>query len=69
MKSPLRARALLMLGLLLAFATPASAQDDTIKIGILHSLTGTMAISESVLKDTALMLVEDQNRKGGLLQT
>jgi class 3 adenylate cyclase len=67
MKSPLHARALLRLGLLLIFAAPASAQDDTVKIGILHSLTGTMAISESVLKDTVLMLVEDQNRKGGLL--
>jgi urea transport system substrate-binding protein len=67
MKSPLHARALLSLGLLLILAAPASARDDTIKIGILHSLTGTMAISESVLKDTVLMLIEDQNRKGGLL--
>jgi urea transport system substrate-binding protein len=36
-------------------------------VGILHSLSGTMAISEAVLKDTVLMLIEDQNRKGGLL--
>ena len=43
------------------------ADEDTIKIGILHSLSGTMAISESVLKDTVLMLIADQNRKGGLL--
>jgi urea transport system substrate-binding protein len=43
------------------------AAEDTIKVGILHSLSGTMAISEAVLKDTVLMLVADQNRKGGLL--
>jgi urea transport system substrate-binding protein len=41
--------------------------EDTIKVGILHSLSGTMAISESALKDTVLMLVADQNKKGGLL--
>lgn len=40
---------------------------DTIKVGVLHSLSGTMAISETTLKDTVLMLVEDQNKKGGLL--
>ena len=43
------------------------AQDDTIKVGILHSLSGTMAISETTLKDTMLMLIEQQNAKGGLL--
>ncbi|WP_321492559.1 urea ABC transporter substrate-binding protein [uncultured Desulfobacter sp.] len=40
---------------------------DTIKIGVLHSLSGTMAISETTLKDTILMLVDEQNKKGGLL--
>jgi urea transport system substrate-binding protein len=40
---------------------------DTIKVGILHSLSGTMAISETTLKDVMLMLIEDQNAKGGLL--
>lgn len=40
---------------------------ETIKIGVLHSLSGTMAISETTLKDTMLMLIEDQNKKGGLL--
>ncbi|VAW50800.1 Urea ABC transporter, substrate binding protein UrtA [hydrothermal vent metagenome] len=40
---------------------------ETIKIGILHSLSGTMAISETTLKDTMLMLIEEQNKKGGLL--
>jgi urea transport system substrate-binding protein len=40
---------------------------DTIKVGILHSLSGTMAISETTLKDVMLMLIADQNKKGGLL--
>lgn len=40
---------------------------DTIKIGILHSLSGTMAISETTLKDTMLMLIDEQNKKGGVL--
>jgi urea transport system substrate-binding protein len=47
--------------------TPAIAQDDTIKVGILHSLSGTMAISETTLKDTMLFLIEEQNKKGGVL--
>ncbi len=46
--------------------SPAFAA-DTIKVGVLHSLSGTMAISETTLKDTMLMLIEDQNKKGGLL--
>jgi len=41
--------------------------EETIKVGVLHSLSGTMAISETTLKDTVLMMVEDQNKKGGLL--
>ncbi|GGO82089.1 urea ABC transporter substrate-binding protein [Marinobacterium nitratireducens] len=45
----------------------AMAAEDTIKVGILHSLSGTMAISETTLKDTMLMLIEEQNKKGGLL--
>jgi urea transport system substrate-binding protein len=51
----------------LAWAVPASAADDTIKVGILHSLSGTMAISETTLKDTMLFLIDEQNKKGGLL--
>jgi len=39
----------------------------TIKIGVLHSLSGTMAISETTLKDTVLMMIENQNKAGGLL--
>jgi urea transport system substrate-binding protein len=45
----------------------AQAQEETIKIGILHSLSGTMAISETTLKDVMLMLIEEQNKKGGVL--
>ena len=43
------------------------ADDETIKVGVLHSLSGTMAISETTLKDTVLMLIEEQNEKGGVL--
>lgn len=43
------------------------AADDVIKVGVLHSLSGTMAISETTLKDTVLMMVDDINRSGGLL--
>jgi urea transport system substrate-binding protein len=50
----------------LALSNAASAQ-GTIKVGILHSLSGTMAISETTLKDTVLMMIAEQNRKGGLL--
>lgn len=56
----------LALGLAAGFAGPASAQ-DTIKVGILHSLSGTMAISETTLKDVMLMLIDEQNKKGGVL--
>ncbi|TIW10139.1 MAG: urea ABC transporter substrate-binding protein, partial [Mesorhizobium sp.] len=51
---------------LLASAS-AKAAEDTIKVGILHSLSGTMAISETTLKDVMLMLIDEQNAKGGLL--
>ncbi len=47
--------------------TLAHAQGATIKVGVLHSLSGTMAISETVLKDTVLMAIDEVNAKGGLL--
>ena len=50
----------------MTLALSAQAQ-ETIKVGILHSLSGTMAISETTLKDVMLMLIEEQNKKGGLL--
>ncbi len=52
------------LGLMGAYPVQA---EDTIKVGILHSLSGTMAISETTLKDVMLMLIEQQNKKGGVL--
>jgi len=58
-------------GLVAASAITLSSQialaADTIKVGVLHSLSGTMAISETTLKDTVLMMVEEQNKKGGIL--
>src|SRR5262249_41271583 len=66
--SPMTRRSL-MTAAALAFglaAFPAQAQ-DTIKVGILHSLSGTMAISETTLKDVMLMLIEEQNKPRGLL--
>ena len=61
----LAATAGLVLGLS-AFGV-AKAADDTIKVGVLHSLSGTMAISETTLKDTVLILIDEQNKKGGVL--
>ncbi|MBA83496.1 urea ABC transporter substrate-binding protein [Thalassobius sp. S69A] len=51
----------------LSLTAPAFAAEDTIKVGVLHSLSGTMAISETTLKDTMLMLIDEQNAKGGVL--
>src|SRR5438270_4907373 len=61
----LAASAGLVLGL--AGFTGAKAAADTIKVGVLHSLSGTMAISETTLKDTILFLIDEQNKKGGVL--
>jgi urea transport system substrate-binding protein len=61
-------KSLALAGTLLASAALAPAKaEDTIKVGVLHSLSGTMAISESTLKDTVLMMIDDINKKGGLL--
>src|SRR3954454_17245907 len=62
------AATLAAVGAVKATTSPAAAQaTGTIKVGILHSLSGTMAISETTLKDVMLMLIEQQNAKGGLL--
>src|SRR6201999_2453942 len=61
----LAATAGLVLGLT-AFSN-AKAAEDTIKVGVLHSLSGTMAISETTLKDTVLFMIDEQNKKGGVL--
>ncbi|MBF0626326.1 MAG: urea ABC transporter substrate-binding protein [Magnetococcales bacterium] len=64
-----RFRTLLYAATLAATATLAgwAQAAETIKVGVLHSLSGTMAISETTLKDTVLMLVDDLNKQGGLL--
>ncbi|MEO2167018.1 MAG: urea ABC transporter substrate-binding protein, partial [bacterium] len=69
MKTGIRiACTLLLATVVFSAGTAARAADDgTIKVGVLHSLSGTMAISETTLKDTVLMLIEEQNKKGGLL--
>jgi urea transport system substrate-binding protein len=75
MKHPTMTRRAALLGLagaasalaLSAGTGAVFAADETIKVGILHSLSGTMAISETTLKDVMLMLIEDQNAKGGIL--
>jgi len=68
--APMKSKSMRMAALLLAvgmvFTGMAKAQ-DTIKVGVLHSLSGTMAISETTLKDTILMMIDAQNKKGGLL--
>src|SRR5467141_5134490 len=66
MSSTLRFLTIGLLAAALAWPGAILAQ-DTIKVGVLHSLSGTMAISETTLKDTILMLVDQQNKKGGLL--
>ena len=61
-------RAVVAAAVIAGGASGATAQTQgTIKIGVLHSLSGTMAISETTLKDTILMMVDDMNKKGGLL--
>ncbi|CAI9404356.1 Aliphatic amidase expression-regulating protein [Pleomorphomonas sp. T1.2MG-36] len=56
-----------VLGALLASTVAGHSAEDTIKVGVLHSLSGTMAISETTLKDTVLYLIDEQNKKGGVL--
>ena len=57
----------LVIPLALGLGSAGALAADTIKVGVLHSLSGTMAISETTLKDTMLMLIDEQNKKGGLL--
>ncbi len=60
-------RGLAIAGTAAALMTAGTAVAETIKVGVLHSLSGTMAISETTLKDTILMMVDDLNKNGGLL--
>ena len=50
-----------------ALGASVAVAEETIKVGVLHSLSGTMAISETTLKDTMMMLIDEQNKAGGLL--
>ena len=56
-----------VIGAALMSTSAMVSAEETIKVGVLHSLSGTMAISETTLKDVMLMLIEEQNKKGGLL--
>jgi Periplasmic binding protein domain len=62
--NPFSRRSLLAGAATLALSNAVFAQSETIKVGILHSLSGTMAISETTLKDAMLMLIDEQNKKG-----
>ena len=58
---------MLLVAASLAYLGRRPRSSTTIKVGVLHSLSGTMAISETTLKDTVLMMIDEQNKKGGLL--
>src|SRR5258706_975661 len=63
-------KALVLAASIAAIGVPqAFAQQKTVKVGVLHSLSGTMAISETVLKDTVLMAIEEINAGGGVMGT
>src|SRR5580658_1102113 len=68
MKNLFRAIGLSVLsGSLLFSSAKAADKEDTVKVGILHSLTGTMAISETSLRDILLFTFDEINKKGGVL--
>lgn len=74
MKKPFAVRVIAVLCLfgvlaaaLAGCGTPGSVSQDTVKVGILHSLTGTMSISEPSLRDAELMAIDEINQKGGVL--
>ena len=56
-----------LVALLVVFSATVKAQDKVVKVGVLHSLSGTMAISETSLRDVVLMAVEEINAKGGVM--
>jgi urea transport system substrate-binding protein len=58
---------LLLLAVAMLGIDEVNAEDHKVKIGVLHSLRGTMAISETSLKDVALMAVEEINAAGGIM--
>ena len=62
-----RAVWLLLLALFAVSILPAAAQDDVIKVGLLHSLSGTMSISETTVRDAELMAIDEINAAGGVM--
>ena len=50
-----------------AAEAPAMEESGTIKVGILHPLSGTMSISETAVKDASVMAIEEINASGGVL--
>ncbi|MBV8624492.1 MAG: urea ABC transporter substrate-binding protein [Herbaspirillum sp.] len=66
-RTVLKATALGAFALAASSWLPSAFAADTIKVGILHSLSGTMAISETSLKDVALMTIDEINAAGGVL--
>jgi urea transport system substrate-binding protein len=66
-RNPMKTSVIALSAVLALCLSAALAAAETIKVGVLHSLSGTMAISETTLKDTMLMLIEQQNKKGGVL--
>jgi urea transport system substrate-binding protein len=67
MRAFIRGAAALAMAAAITLPSWVAKAEETIKVGILHSLSGTMAISETTLKDVMLMLIDEQNKKGGLL--
>ena len=67
MRAFIRGAAALAMAAAISLPSWVAKAEETIKVGILHSLSGTMAISETTLKDVMLMLIDEQNKKGGLL--
>src|SRR5260221_11038045 len=69
MKGPARARGLALAGSgeMIGSGSQALAQSKTVKVGVLHSLSGEMEISETVLKDTVLMAIDEINAGGGVM--
>ena len=67
MRAFIRGAAALAMPAAITLPSWVAKAEETIKVGILHSLSGTMAISETTLKDVMLMLIDEQNKKGGLL--
>ena len=53
--------------LITLFSSLAQAEEDTVKVGILHSLSGTMAISETSLRDVLLFAIDEINANGGVM--